>query len=97
MIEPEFPKNKLNVFVVEIFPSEAPQFLVPKIIFDKKLELFEETIKEDKLFGKRFKTTRGKTLFSGHEVLVKGFQPLEPDYLVESYWESIQVVEVEPQ
>jgi len=68
VIEPEFPKNKLNVFVVEIFPSESPQFLVPKTIFDEKLKLFEKTIQQDKLFGKRFRTTRGKTLLSGHEV-----------------------------
>ena len=59
------------------------------------MELFEKTIQEDKLFGKRFKTTRGKNLFQGHEIMVKEIIALEPDFLLESFWESILVTEVE--
>ena len=70
--------------------------MVPKDVYDKKLALFEKTIHEDKLFGKRFRTTRGNNLFSGHEVTVKEFNALEPDFSIESYWLTILVTEIEP-
>lgn len=89
-------KNQHAVFVVEIFPSEALQFLVPKQVFDSKYEHFAKASAQERLTGQRFRTTRGKNLFQGHDIVVKDLTALEPDILDDSFWESVEVEEVQP-
>lgn len=59
--------------------------------------MFQRACLSNSLTGKRFKTHRGKNLFNGHDVQVLDVTPLEPDFMGNSHWESIQVMEIQTQ
>ena len=83
-------------FVVPLFPCDLPQYLVPRMLYESKLQLMNQLQAEGKLVGKRFKTHRGQQLFNqkGFEVKVESVAALEPDLLPESPWLTVTVSQV---
>lgn len=83
-------------FVVPIFPCDLPQYLVPRGLYEHKLQLMRQLQADSKFIGKRFKTHRGQQLFNqkGHEVKVESVSPIEPDLLPDSPWLSVTVSQV---
>lgn len=99
IIDPEIVDNmgdEKRTFILEIFPSEVPQFLVPSQIYEHKKACFDKLNQMNKIIGQRFRTYRGNQLFQGREVKVEEISPIEQDGFKESAWESILVSEVKP-
>ena len=61
MIDPEVLNNAddKTKFMVEMFPTEIAQFLIPAHIYESKRASFESLQNLNKIVGQRFKTHRG--------------------------------------
>lgn len=84
-------------FVVPVFPSEAPNFLVPEALFQRKLAAYKDLQEKQRFVGHRFWTYRGHQLFGQRgEVRVESVSALEPESFPDSYWLNITVSQVLP-
>lgn len=84
-------------FVVPIFSSEAPNYLVPEALFQRKLAAYSELQEKGRFIGHRFWTYRSHQLFGQRgEVRIESVSPTEPELYPDSYWQSINASQVLP-
>ena len=83
-----------KTIIVQIFPSECAQYLIPYELFNHKIELFKKYSDQNKLIGKKFKVHCVEA-FNGHEVKIHEISPFEPEYCGDSLWETLVVTEVD--
>jgi hypothetical protein len=76
-------------FVVEIFPSECHQFLIPLALFEKKLALLQHHMQGGTLLNKVLRNHR--TSQYGSRIKVIEVSPLEPETCPQSHWETLVI------